>query len=1048
MNSIKKFKSDIKSILQNCDTDISGDNFVYIELMLRIIYDTKQKPYDGWILLTQYYKFLLQEEVVENHEKYLYALRKRCHHFANKLNWQRFLQEYFSLAPEIRMFAYEDEKLTRLSLKYLPKRDVNYDDILESILEVKVIKSFFLKSPKAKYKRVVRTHIKASAGTTDNIIKTVMIPEELKALDSKVLPQYREKKKFFIPNDISWMKVYERMGKNWNRRPEFKIINEFSQKGEKLNYKNQIHIVGEVGQGKSNYKIAESYRLVTDFDARIGIVESNVDEVLKTVKALRELGIKAVPVIGKSNLEKYSNNFVKNTSREAECIGDFSMEQFSELEYISGICTLAAIGEDKDISSREFPCSKLLDENDETKLCPLYGSCGYFKRFLELPDAEVWVATPYSLINTTIPKMIDPYERTFYEVFHDLLDIVLVDEADGVQRTFDSLFLNRETLAGKNQSLMDKFEELDKIITDKNLANIESLANTWQMNYYQLKVLIPRITRMMANTEAIHGYLRREVITAFSLFSDIKQGFKVEEYPENETIIKSLEQYFDFTDTYDIKSESIKHEFNELYHEFTWVQNLGVAEEQIRLRIKDLFNTYNVQIPKQKNVDLFYGKFELFVYIVQLDFYIKVLSRDYPILEEKVNNRYEKINVYEGVRLSLRTFLTEPMTGVIFGYKFNPSDARQNQSIDIFRYSGVGRRLLDHMHEIKKEIGINGPAIVLLSGTSVAPDSGHYDLLKKPEYILKSSENNSKIKQDFLIKYDESTNAIKVSGLNGEERATALRKLTKALIRDIRFELKHWNDEKDEKLRNRKVLIIVNSYDNCKEVGKVLRNEGLTYRVLSREPVDEMDYPKELLNTFGDETEEADILVAPMNVICRGYNILNKYSKSYFGSVFFLVRPYMVPDDLESYFQILHSNLDDYLRGCKKKNLSLGESMSEIRRKSYIDLSNIAQNRFWRGLDKDFRKNLAWFTLIPIKQTIGRLQRGGTDCRVFYCDAAFASAVSVGQTIKRENSMLGEWYEILKEHKNDMFIKELYGKYFEGLENMIIEINERQMEEY
>ncbi|AWI11688.1 MAG: hypothetical protein WAW77_11395 [Caldibacillus thermoamylovorans] len=52
---------------------------------------------------------------------------------------------------------------------------------------------------------------------------------------------------------------------------------------------------------------------------------------------------------------------------------------------------------------------------------------------------------------------------------------------------------------------------------------------------------------------------------------------------------------------------------------------------------------------------------------------------------------------------------------------------------------------------------------------------------------------------------------------------------------------------------------------------------------------------------------EADILVAPILAISRGYNILDiNGNGALFGSAFFLVRPYPVPNNLGYYVQILH----------------------------------------------------------------------------------------------------------------------------------------------
>ncbi|MBE6069345.1 MAG: hypothetical protein E7211_16900 [Clostridium lundense] len=1039
------FESSIKGFLEERQVQLSGENFIYIEILLDIICVERQAPQDGWVLLTQYYKYILNDEFIKIYGKKLYGLRKRCHHLANKLNWNRILEEYFDIDADIRRFSLKEGKLIVNPPKYFTDRHLHYEEIIEKFINTKIIKPFFPNSQKVKYYKVIRSFIENSRKTASKIEKAVVLPDKLRDLNNKKLPLYREKKSLDIPNNLRWEFIYKKMGNGWEKRPVFKIINEFYQKDKRIQYKDNIHIIGEVGQGKSNYKIAETFRLVNEYSATVGIIESKVDDVIKTTHALRKLGIDVVPIIGKANLEKHLDTYIRTSGKKARNIGDFSSEEFKELEFLSGICTVAAITGDSDITTKEFPCTKLYDEDGDRKTCSIYKSCGYFKKFLRLSKAKVWVATPYSLINMTIPKVVDPYERTFYEAFYDLLDIIFIDEADGVQRILDGLFLNKEELFGEKLSILDRFENLDKLIDEQNLSAKESLAYTWQMNYKQLNILIPKINRMIANTEVLYPYLRREIITPFNLFSDLKNGLKVDEYTENELIIKKIESYFEFTDTYDISYESIKHEFNELYNEFIWIQNVGLVEEKIEERIKVLFKKYGVNIPKNKNEKLFYSKFELFIYLVQLDFYFKVLSRDYPIVYEAINNQYEKINVYEGVRKSLRTFLTEPMTGVIFGYKFIQQGKNSRQKLSIFRYSGVGRRLLEHFHEQKLELELQGPAIVLLSGTSVAPGSGHFNLRKTPEYILKSFEDSSKIEQTLLLKHDNDK-LIKVSGLNGEDRAIALRKLTKALIRDIRIELKYWKTRDEADIRNRKVLLIVNSYDNCKEVGVALNNSGILYKILSREVNNSSDFTKELLENFQQETDNAEVLVAPLNVISRGYNILNEYGKSYFGSIFFMVRPYMVPDDLESYFQILHSNLEEYIKKSKDKTATIGEVMSKIKKLSYMDLHRIAQNRYWKTLDPEFRKNLAWFTLIPIKQVIGRLQRGGSDCRVFYCDGAFASEVLNGEPITRENSILGEWYKILEENKDNLFIKELYGKFFVGLEELIENVNNELLE--
>lgn len=1048
MDRITNMKKILQSYLDASSTEIDARDFIYVEMILGILNATDKKPKDGWIFLTQYYKPLLGEEFVSKWGEKLYGLRKKGHKFGNQSNWINALENYKEIDIQYRMFEIDEPncKLKKITYNTLPNREEIYEELFEKLLEDDEFSLNFPNQSKVTYYCDLRKHVNLTENTENQLEFSVDLPAKLIKTDNKRLEHYKNKLELSIPENYNWGNLLKEMKKGWEDRPVISIVSEKNEKEDDIKYNGQVHIIGDVGKGKSTYKIAETYRLVNKYRAKVGIIEGKIDDVLKTVKYLRELGVKAVPIIGKSNMNKHYSNYIRNCGKNVKCIGAFAEKDFKEVEYLSGICTLAALTNNNEITPNEFPCRKLY-EDERRRDCPLYLNCGYYNKFVDLLDADVWVTTPHSLIDTTVPRVVDPYERTFYEAFHDLLDIIIVDEADSVQCTLDDIFLIDENLYGGKQSLVGKFQELSTYIEKNNLINKDSLIYDWHMNFKQLGPLIPKINRMIERTKELHNYLRGEVLTSFKLLSDIKESLKIDQYKENKRLIKKLEDYMEYSNTYNISYDNIKHEFNELYYEFIRLQNIGLIEDEIRKRIINVFEENGVTIPKNKgkslNVDLLYSKFELFIYIVQLDFNIKILSRDYPILTEKMWNSYERINVYEGRRKALRKFLMEPLTGVIFGYKFNVNGQFNEQSIDIFRYDGVGRRLLDHMHEIKKEIGVKGPAIVLLSGTSFAPGSGHYDLRTAPEYILKSGDDNSIIEQKLLRKYDEE-NIIKVSGLRGEMRNASLRKLTGELIRDIRIELAHWN----AKGENRKVLLVVNSYDNCKEVGQVLKSTNISYRILSREIVNgNCDFTKELLENFGDETDDAEVLVVPLNVISRGYNILDRNGKSYFGSIFFLVRPYMVPEDFESYFQILHSRIDYFIENSISKSEDIGERMADIRKNSYGKLAQLSQNRYWKSLDDEFRMILSWFTLIPIKQAIGRLQRGGTSCRVFYCDGSFAPELQDFEEITAKNSMLKSWYDILNEHKDSIFIRELYGKFLNGLESMIEELSAIQYEE-
>ncbi len=54
----------------------------------------------------------------------------------------------------------------------------------------------------------------------------------------------------------------------------------------------------------------ETYRLVKKHQAKVGLLEGTVAEVVKRVKELNSLGINAVPIIGPSGRKKYLNTYL------------------------------------------------------------------------------------------------------------------------------------------------------------------------------------------------------------------------------------------------------------------------------------------------------------------------------------------------------------------------------------------------------------------------------------------------------------------------------------------------------------------------------------------------------------------------------------------------------------------------------------------------------------------------------------------------------------------------------------------------------------------
>lgn len=983
-------RNQVKFHLKRYKIDMSEKEFGRVELMLYLFNKAfiGEQAEDAWIIVTQYLKDLYPWIKLEKYSNELYNLRRHCHKYGNKKVWLEALKKYKEVSNDIGLFIIDEDGMLQQNPSYIDEdRIQKYDEqLLEDItLEKNDIK--VAESGAFKYYRKIRYYKKFKH---DEEIRTEFkgeIPERLLGQKSDILPLYVKKKNICLPKNYNWSNLFKSMPGNWSKRPEIKLINSSSLQNENLEYKNSIHIIGGLGSGKSNYKIAETYRMVKEHNAKVGIVESNVANIIEIKQGLRELGLNVAVVIGKTNMEKHRNDYIKANARSINSIGDFGNEDYQELSSLSGNCIAASIACDYDANIRDFPCKKMefITSSDDEKYCPLYTNCGHFQEARKLLDADVWIGTPHAILKSYIPGVIDPYKRIYFEAFYDLLDVIFIDEADSIQKAFDSIFIPTYSLLGGQNELVEKY----KGFRSKLSASGEEINNirlyTWSINLTHLDTALLRMRRMIVASDSIESFLASRTLTPYSIYN-VLEG-KLEANSSNQDFLLYIKKYLNYADD-EVSEDFFNHDFQDLYKQLITVQNYGNDVAESKKLIIKLFEDYKVQIPsknskgKKYDVNLIHQQLELLIYLVQIDYNVRLLNRDYPFIKETLGEEYETLQVFEGVSKGLMHFITEPMTGVIFGYKITKEKSKNDFiRIDLVRYTGVGRKLLEGWHELKGEKGLEGPCVVLLSGTSYAPGSAHYHLNILPKWILKSSIPEKKIFQRFLPKTDESNNGklISISGVDDEQRNSNLLLLTRKCINDFEYELDYWRKTGDV----RKILLVVNSYADGRLVSKELERAAFRgrYKVLDiSDEVDNNTYERELLMDFAET--EADILIAPLIIIERGYNILKIGSEqSYFGSVFFFTRPYMIPGDLEAQIQILHSHLPLLVSEAISRDLDLGDSMDHIRKRSYAILNKLyTKPAFWKTLGENERKIMSWFTLVPIKQAIGRLQRGGTDC--------------------------------------------------------------------
>ncbi|WP_162272010.1 hypothetical protein [Cytobacillus oceanisediminis] len=307
------------------------------------------------------------------------------------------------------------------------------------------------------------------------------------------------------------------------------------------------------------------------------------------------------------------------------------------------------------------------------------------------------------------------------------------------------------------------------------------------------------------------------------------------------------------------------------------------------------------------------------------------------------------------------------------------------------------------------------------------------------DYLLETTTLiKSKIYQEcFPVYYNGSP--IFISGQSNElTKQKMLKRMSSELVPKINEQLTLWGSEK------RKVLLVVNSYEQALVVLDELKQHFPNrVKALTNEDVENEDLVlRGEVEFFGDTG--ADILIAPLLSINRGYNILVPGTdKSLFGSVFFLIRPFIPSGEIEYIIKVINGSLPFYIKAAKENyNYSFHKAVDYVRKRSNMLLEHmLAEDESgWSYLQKEEQENMAWYMFINFWQMIGRLLRGQTNANVFYVDAPFAweNANQTGKKEKYQTSMLRIWVSILEQQSNFPEAKELlYGEFLRGLKKAL-----------
>lgn len=855
------------------------------------------------------------------------------------------------------------------------------------------------------------------------------------------------------------------------------------EKSQELHLENTVHLPGTLSVGKSTlafllaiWSIYKGYRIT--------LVLNDVSSILKFVNDINQRLLHpvlteqphllpvfekaeharyintargsslAVPILGKSSRAKHIDQLYQDSFEEAKRSKVSHLNHYG-WRYLSTSCAVESYSLASDdfagpIPAGEFPCDKLSEspnnEKQDIRSCPLLNICPVHQGSRDLLTAPIWVCSPASLISSKISASLLPYKMSYYELVYRTSDIVIIDECDQAQSTFDDIFLPDSILAGPGQGhlLNDLAQRVAQMRTDqRSLADLAS--RKWVHSVELANSMTDQIYDVL--TASSSGHIRKwigeGVFWNMNLFSSITwelMGIKSEactseQKHQHEEWLNLLAKFASSPLDFELfENEELLQELNQIASTLIATGHTKqirtrcqewVKRAQREIRAADKEDPRPVTIDDENYWSSTAGKLEFAILVCILDDQLTLVELNWSAAPSDLN--LDDYTSLQDRDRELRPFIPGPPTGRIFGFQYKHE--KYHPVVDgilrRIRFAGMGRWALLHFHDLFLATdGIRGPQTLLLSGTSWSPSSPFFHVHVDPQGILDTNSEEKHV-TDWFFKPVTTPKGIyvSISGAFGDQRDEQLQTAARLIARpdqtisQVLTEIMHreqnggyavWADRQ-------RVLILTGSYDEAFTVASMIQQTqpGLQVACMRR--------GDDLLNTSGSGFinigtgevnrfallyPESKVLVAPVDAIGRGRNILNQHGKAAFGSIFFLIRSLLPPNDPSADARhLMHWVLSR--RGRVVSRNEFGKSAESFRKLAKQEWYRLmATKQTWRNMEDSDRKKLASTLFTRVWQAVGRGIRGNVPVVVVFVDSKWAPESAKDKSDTARTSLL------------------------------------------
>lgn len=613
------------------------------------------------------------------------------------------------------------------------------------------------------------------------------------------------------------------------------------------------HAVGMLSSGKSTLQQALLFALAgPDYGRRVVVLSPNTAAASQLVARLHAHGYHQATVISSArnrdehlsmahwNAQGYpSDAMLEATAAMTRSLGvacpieGFQPPpQFSEATMSQPVLRLS-----------DKPCHRLKQsEKNRTEVkrsCPLIGECPLHEQQSKLGKANVIAITPQALLHMTADKAFVAEEMSFPELFQYIADVVLIDEADSIQATFDEECTQEKDLLSPNESafMISNMRIIAKSISDKTGRQYLAAPNVrWHQALNKLQDSISAIYHLLLKQgENLGFFTYRKTFTAASILADLipseesggenselslcqrsktleqiaiiagmlygKAAAHDDEAPGSDSMSGSLsaemEAVYAFLekllptiidDIIEDASDGIIHQIAKAIESKT----LGVFAHRgpvsgKRRRAHNPFarppsptdsksRAHAIALALLTTICL-----SSFAYLVRNQ---AAVEQDFGLSDEDAFREARRLLRHYG------DLIPRPLFGTVFGLMFSPaSESAQGGTLKLVNHLGVGRYLLTHFHRLLASEGQAGPHVLLMSGTSWAGGrsanaSPTFDVQQPVSAILTQPDSElaalSHSRYEFV---SLGPTPISVSGAAHDERRENLRHIARLLGR-------------------------------------------------------------------------------------------------------------------------------------------------------------------------------------------------------------------------------------------------------------------------